>query len=216
MPIYTKGSINIFFSHIPKCGGESITHFFESNGYSLYFHLRSPGCNKLNKPCSLQHRDNKDPDLLYFLSKMNITYSFTILRDPLERIISEFFMRQSQINNKTVDDFSRFVSQAFIQYQKNPYTHDNHIKPQINFIHPNMNIFKFRDFKKIYDNIKSIDQSINNPIIKHNSSKEAKLFNGSYEYAREKLNWEISSKIKNSILNFYKEDYDFINSTNFK
>lgn len=216
MPIYTKDKINIFFSHIPKCGGESITHFFENNGYSLHFHLRSPGCDKLNKPCSLQHRDNKDPDLLNFLSNTNITYSFTIVRDPLYRIVSEFFMRQLQINNKTVDDFSRFVIRAFTEYKKNPYAYDNHIKPQVNFIHPNINIFKFGDFNKIYDTIKSIDPSIKNSIIKHNSGNETKPFNGSYEYAREILKWEINSELKSHILDFYKEDYDFIDSANFK
>lgn len=206
MPFFiSKKNKTFFFSHIPKTGGSSIKHFFEKNEeYTTNFfsgHL---------SPCSKQHRDNKDLELLSEKNKYNICYQFTIIRNPIDRIISEFFMRQATLE-RTFDDFEYFVNNIFENYTNNEFINDNHIKPQVNFIHDGMDIFLFGEWDKIANKLKQYDENLVGSIIKTAFCLPCKEYNGSIEYATKILNWNIDGDIVKKIELFYGEDFEKYN-----
>lgn len=203
MPFFTKNEKTFFFSHIPKTGGESIRDFFIRNNYNISFYSDSMA------PSSLQHRDNRDKELIKEIQKYNIICQFTIIRDPLDRLVSEFFMRQDSYV-KTSGDFKKFVEDVFERYKKNSFINDNHIKPQINFIHKNMDIFLFGNWVEIENYIKKYDTTICGGIKKTNFSDPIKPYNGALDYATRELKWVIDGNLINNINNFYKEDFDLI------
>ena len=85
MPLFKKDCEEILFVHIPKSGGSSIEAFFKRQGYEMFF--RNKG--KLEgTSCSAQHFHAKMFEELF--NGASFDYSFTIVRDPLERMFSEY------------------------------------------------------------------------------------------------------------------------------
>ena len=85
MPLFFED--NIFFIHIPKTGGSSIEKFLESNGRKMSFNCEN-GDISVNYH-SPQHMTFRE------IEKMGLDLPgfkfFTILRDPVQRTISEYF-----------------------------------------------------------------------------------------------------------------------------
>ena len=143
LPVYTHNNEHTLFVHIPKCGGSSITQGFRDAGYSVSF-LNEPARTGSpdQKPCNPQHYHRPLVEQ-HILSNIKPAYAFTITRDPLQRLISEYTWRVPHMNthiNKCGYDshfFQGFQYWAMIQfemYHKNNYTGDNHIRPQTDFL----------------------------------------------------------------------------------
>lgn len=205
MPFYTKSEQCIFFSHIPKTGGFSLKLFFEANKYTECFSSSSldEACEQI---CSPQHRHSQDVELLKELSLRRLTYSFTVIRNPIERLISEFFYRipKSYYTFCTSQMFSQWTKDIFNLYTKNNFINDNHIRPQHEFIFNNMEIFKFGETNKIIKKLQTIDPFINT-YMPHENKGTPNLENA-------KMKWDIPNQTLNLIKEFYKKDFDLFNS----
>lgn len=198
MPFLEKQNEMLFFSHIPKTAGTSIYQFFKTNGYNVLFHSTS----KIGV-CSYQHRHNKDPELLKHIELYKPDYSFTIMRDPVDRIKSEFFyvrtilhktqITPSSLNHFSPEAFHKWVETQFMKYKTNRYILDNHIRPQIEFLHKDIEIFKF--------------DSLNQAIQKISKNPKAKLVQWN-KSNKENLNpnWVPLQKTIDLIKQFYRED----------
>jgi hypothetical protein len=198
MPFFEKQNKMLFFSHIPKTAGTSIYHFFKTNGYNVLFYSSS----KIGV-CNYQHRHNKDPELLKQIELYKPDYSFTIMRDPVDRIKSEFFyfntiIRKKQITPSNQTQFSpevfhKWVETQFMKYKTNQYILDNHIRPQTEFLHKDIEIFKFDSLNQA---IQKISKNPKAKLVQRNKSN-TKLLNP---------NWVPLQKTIDLIKRFYRED----------
>jgi hypothetical protein len=139
MPYFKNDIINILFIHIPKTGGTSLENYFSSkfniplNNKSLYLFM--------------DEKEKKEKNIMINSSLQHITYSqmikyndifhidfknlkiITIVRNPYERLISDFFFLKLMNVNTTKEEVFNILQKYLAS---NDY--DNHNIPQYNFI----------------------------------------------------------------------------------
>ena len=141
------------FVHIPKTGGDSIEIFFRNNGWSV---------TKYNNNCGLY--DQHAPYNVYReWGKFNGT--FTVVRNPLTRMVSELNFRHipKEQANQTVQKW-------LAEVQTNPQLLDNHIRPQVDFLCPKINLLKFEG--NFMEQVQNVFKLIGNPPHTHNHSAD--------------------------------------------
>lgn len=144
MPIYKKDGKAVLFVHVPKVGGTTIDHIFRSNGWLVTFQDGGgrPETILRHLKCSFQHFH---ADLLNrFLNPDSFDAVFTVLRDPVARLQSEYRWRR-QHGKQPVADFDSWVSEIFRSYRRNPFVLDNHIRPQSQFLLPGAQVSVLED-----------------------------------------------------------------------
>ena len=135
---------NILFIHIPKCGGHSVESAmgikhskFLSNEYS-FKHLFG---------MELQHLTLKEVEIL--LPKSAYSKSFSIVRDPKDRLISEYFW------SGPWSGISAFENERVkLGLSRKDRILDRHLLPQNQFTFGHFKldeIFKFGDFNAVAD-----------------------------------------------------------------
>ncbi|MCF7998276.1 MAG: sulfotransferase family protein [Methylovulum sp.] len=139
MPILSKGSTKILFIHIPKTGGSSVQTLFKQSGYELSMF----SITDFSEGCSPQHFHR---DIL--LQKVDFScldVVFTIVRDPVIRLISEYnFRMDSRIKRgQPLIRISEWMKKTFTAYNTKPFIHDNHIRPQHEFIVPGCRVYRY-------------------------------------------------------------------------
>ena len=142
MPLYTcaEQNMKILFIHIPKCGGGSIEKFFRMNGFTQHLFSIEPKFITCLK-CSPQHFHGEL--ILSLLNTSQLDYSFTIFRDPVARMISEYRWRiKHPLAMNGFDLWYQAIRQEFKKYK---YLLDNHIRSQVDFLIPDLNVFRFED-----------------------------------------------------------------------
>ncbi len=202
--------------HIPKTGGAGITDYMRKKGkVALYSreHLTwaqsTPQHLEFDVSRALIPEDFADA-------------SFAIMRDPLARLLSEYRYRVTRHigqdtepghltvfegmkveldwNEEFHGTFDEWVGLVFNRYNEDPRACDNHIRPQIDFIGPNMKVFLFeRGLQRVYrwiDNVTDT-QEVFSPLDRNESRK---------------FDIEISSKTDAKIRELYESDYSLINA----
>lgn len=177
-----------WYSHIPKCAGSSIIDSFVYHNWMIHFnttkqigdrqdfapaaklYLRdynglSESSNpkefpSTNYPCSHQHWHLEI--VKYYCDLSHCKYKFAIVRDPVERLISEFRFRKGAYcpmnSTRTWEDydlgihgnsevkttnFSYWLRRSYETSILNPYIWDNHFRPQCEFVEPGFAIIPF-------------------------------------------------------------------------
>lgn len=138
MPINDK----TLFIHIPKCGGHSVEAAmgiphkkFASHEYSFKYLYGN----------ELQHLTFLEAELI--LPQAAFEKSFTIVRDPVERLISEYYWSGKWTG---VDAFRE--ERVKIALERNDRNLDRHLLPQVNFISGQTTIdeiFNFGQFDEV-------------------------------------------------------------------
>ena len=194
MPVFTKENQKILYVHVPKTAGSSVLSLFKENGYEVsYFDEGSK--NPYKGLCGAQH-------IHYNLIKeefdlKDFTYIFSIYRDPVERIISEYTWRCSK-GGQRYPSLKYWVELMFDWYDKNNYINDNHIRPQNEFYFKTCKVFNFDDISNLNKKL-SVDIGLDNkfPLKKENTS--------SYRY-------NLTQHCESLIKEFYNKDYEWFNS----
>ena len=141
MPIFSKkieGKKNqILFVHIPKSGGTTINEFFKFINYKSYFEPNEFFKKQLKIPP--QHYDYKILDSLLNLKKFS--FSFTIVRNPFDRLISSYLwsLKYSSAFNKKFYSFEEWFDIISSNFKKNENFMANHIMQQVKFVGPKIN-----------------------------------------------------------------------------
>jgi len=155
MPIITTEDKSFLFIHIPKTGGTTIEKtIMKSNDHKLYY--RTSAGMPINKftICTPQHFQ---ADLLRQIFKIKaFSGVFTIVRNPYDRIKSEYAMRNKKLENIKGNVVYEWLSSKVEKFKTtDPYVNDNHIRPQHEFILPNTKIFKLEDgMESIFKSLK--------------------------------------------------------------
>lgn len=136
MPIFLKKDKRILFVHIPKAAGSSLKKIMEKQGYEMT--LDTAECPYFFKCCP-QHFEVEQ---LKKLGLMNCDYAFTIVRNPEDRIISEYYYRKMPEKKIALNTFIRA---ALLWYKLDPYCFGNHIRPQGDFIDKHVDRYYLED-----------------------------------------------------------------------
>ena len=148
MPIYQlkkdSKDISFLFIHIPKTGGTAIEDYFSSLGLTSYYDPKSYRPIRPYHRIPLAHLDYEMSDKLF---NLDVFYSFAIVRNPIQRLISEY---RWAIQKSTLPDevkkysFSEFIDFAFEEYSKDENFLAGHFKPQRRFVGSKVSkVFKY-------------------------------------------------------------------------
>ena len=137
MPVFVRDDIRLLYVHVPKTGGTSIERFFEQNGFAAFY--SDPGGKSPLFPtmkCSPQHL-HAEP-LRAIFNTTAFKYSFMTVRNPVDRLVSEYVMRATEYRRRPAgdrpfDDIDTWVEKTLSAYPDNPFMMDNHIRPQVEF-----------------------------------------------------------------------------------
>lgn len=159
MPLFVINNNLVVFSHIPKAGGSSMELYLQKRFGTLNFHVknnkRSLSARRRSRDinCSPQHFTAQTLEILF---PNKPTHSFTIVRNPLDRIVSEYKFQQGKSRIGRFN-FSTWLRIALGAAQRDSRIFDNHIRPQIDFIYDGMKVFKLEDgFEQVYAYIDKI------------------------------------------------------------
>jgi len=132
-------NLNLGFLHLPKCAGTSIESWGLAHGVkwgkydpSLRGEKKISGCNPWHIPQSLGPKRK----------------SFCVIRDPFDRIISEFRHRACQRKHPLLCDFNTFSQWLNLSLQEPITANDCHLMPQIYYL-------KFCDYILMYDELQT-------------------------------------------------------------
>mgnify|MGYP001346393461 CR=1 FL=1 len=139
MPLFRHKSKLIHFIHIPKTGGTLIEYSLTSSGAIQALFNRKK--NKFSK-VTMQHLHYEYYKQI--IPKDFADWSFAVVRNPYDRIVSEYKMKILRIR-KSDQTFDSFVLESFERCLENKQHRDNHIRPQSDFITDYIDTFKIED-----------------------------------------------------------------------
>lgn len=193
MPVFTKNNKKVLYVHVPKTAGSSVLNLFKNNGYEVsYFDEGS--VRPFKGLCGSQHIHAELIKEEFDLSEFS--YIFSIYRDPVERLISEYTWRCSK-GGQRYPSLKYWVELIFDLYDQNNYVNDNHIRPQSEFYFEGCEVYDFK-------NISSLPEKLSEKIDLNVSKKLSYTNYSTYKY-------ELTERCKNTIIDFYKSDYEWIN-----
>lgn len=144
MPIYVRGKLRVLHVHIPKTGGDFLRNVLLDNGFTClpetYSSVRS--MREGSGLCSRQHYHR---DLILSEYPSGWTHSVAIVRNPLARFLSEYRFRVHRSDGRLgklrrLTPLGCWARQSFRKYRKNPFLFDNHLRPQVGFLVPGMDV----------------------------------------------------------------------------
>ena len=160
MPLLEAGGRRIFFAHVPKTGGTSVEAYMATKGAVS---MLSPGRPLPGERVTAQHyhRDLYLPKL----AETRVDAWFAVLRDPVDRLVSEYrFRLRRRAGLHALDPriwfgrwpvkldgrsrhltFAEWVEAVFAACRRDPCVNDNHIRPQADFVCEGMTLFAFED-----------------------------------------------------------------------
>lgn len=197
MPIMIKDNKSVLFIHIPKCGGSTFEKTIKDMGWRELFSFRGLHLSKLKfMKCTPQHMHAEILDQI--VNKDQFTKIVAIVRNPFDRLISEYFWQLKQgITNLAPEDW---IDDTFSKYQSNNYIYDNHIRPQSEFLMDGVEIYKIEN-NGIYEALNLINNDENTIPNLSNEKKTVK---------DNDIIKEFNNK-KEKIEEFYKEDFKRLN-----
>ena len=156
MPLYLNDEQAVTFLHIPKTAGTTIETWLNDSGkYQQILFSQKKLEGMLVTP---QHLGYHTLTELTKTLNRPLEYKFAVVRNPFERIGSEFFYRiklgsiQLGVNSESL--FSAWVVHNLKKYQETPELLDNHLRPQTYYVNDDVEVFKFEDgIQKILDTV---------------------------------------------------------------
>lgn len=197
MPLIYQNGLSIFFAHVPKTGGSSIEDYLIRRFGSLAIREQRTdsvlGGRKRDIIQSVSHLSAAD---LECLLPKHLDYCFTVVRDPLERIVSEYRF-QTGVSRMSRLGFSIWLRVMLTAARKDPRIYENHIRPQVDLVPENAEIFHLEDgFDRL---IAQLDQV---------TGCEAPSISVKHLLKRPRTQIALSKQDVALITKFYRDDYD--------
>ena len=127
-------SKNIFFIHIPKCGGTTIDHIFSRYAFASkkidFLRITKGDIKDINVLRNIEKTINESPKPLYLSGHLNEDFfnkinkpilKATIIRNPIDRVISryKFFIYKKNLGNPQKYSLEKFLNENKKYYQDN-------------------------------------------------------------------------------------------------
>jgi hypothetical protein len=188
---------NLEYIHIPKTAGTSIENLGKK--YNINWgRFNNEYKVKYTNICSKWHNST------FIYNKNN----FTIIRNPYDRIISEFFYSNGNNHISKITEFNVWFNNILNNYNKNKYINDCHIIPQSEYVFTkDKNENKIKRIEHIIYMDNDMDKNLDKLFKKYNlgiditdlpkSNKSKKIFSKN----------DLSQEMLDKIYNFYKDDF---------
>ena len=145
MPVMLKDGRSVLFVHVPKNGGSTVEKLFTSSGWDMRFRKTLRGNPEVFPllQVSPQHFHGALLTEVFNLSRFDLV--FMICRHPVSRFRSEFAMRHKHVDQVDAATVDEWADRFFSRYPPNHCAHDNHIRPQVDFLVPGAEVFRMED-----------------------------------------------------------------------
>ena len=143
MPIYNIGSQKILFIHIPKTAGMAL-HAHLSQYGPCVFDTRIKTSKGFFCP---RHQESNTLEKIFFPEM--IDYAFTIIRNPFQRIISEYRYQRDHpgigLSRFCMLGFYPWLKYNLWRFSSNHGWRDGHFRPQVDYPGFKCEIFRLED-----------------------------------------------------------------------
>lgn len=150
MPLVYRNGKTIFFAHVPKTGGSSVEDYLirrfgamaiREGRWKATGSPQSVGHTKRDIIIAAQHLSAAD---LARLLPRDLDYSFAVVRNPVDRLLSEFRF-QSGASRVSKLGFSLWLRIMLSAARAEPRIYENHIRPQVDLIPDGAEVFRLED-----------------------------------------------------------------------
>lgn len=142
MPFIQHNGKCILFIHIPKAGGTSIESWMKGIAPLRLFSVGVPHASR----CTPQHY--RMQDIRSILGDGFFDYALAVVRNPYDRIESEYRMRAQLAKQgfwKAFPAFSLWIEDNLDRQKREKFHLDNHLRPQWEFIGQDVEIFQLEN-----------------------------------------------------------------------
>lgn len=143
MPLVFADDKKVFFAHVPKTGGTTVEDYLIRRFGRLTLldrHKKDhvPGTGLITSATHLSALDLEE------LLPEPLDYSFTMVRDPVARLQSEY-RYQSEVSRTTRASFATWLRVMLACLAREPRVYDNHIRPQSDLVPEGAEVFKLEE-----------------------------------------------------------------------
>lgn len=135
MPLYRAGSELLYFAHVPKCAGTSVTEYLHARFGPAAFEdrdfIKAPPSHPWPHT-SPQHIDATS--LQRILPQHFIDHAVAFVRHPERRLASAYVFQRRQKTISRLTSFDRWVKTLARRRARHPFVHDNHPRPMWEFL----------------------------------------------------------------------------------
>jgi hypothetical protein len=143
MPLVRAGDKTIFFAHVPKTGGSSVEDYLRRRFGKLSFVSNGDWVNVRRSGLITPPAHMAAADVQYFLPTDTIR-SFATVRDPLERIQSEYRF-QAGSSRSSRFSFPTWARLMIAAGRLDPRIYFNHVRPQTDLVPEGAEVFRIED-----------------------------------------------------------------------
>lgn len=140
MPFIEVEGARILFIHIPKTGGTAIEAWMESLAPIAF---KTTGRPRFSFVTPQHYRWS---DIAELFPEGHFAHRFAVVRNPYDRIASEYRMHAIMAREgffRSAPSFSLWLEEALDAWRADPWTHDNHLRPQWEFVDKGVRIFHY-------------------------------------------------------------------------
>ena len=148
MPIYRINGRNVLFIHVPKTGGTTVESFLRGYGCeSLHNHgvklLQPVRDSRLTRSLPMQHFHGELLEGMFAPGFFD--YAFLIVRDPLDRMQSEYRHSVNRRRREARLPFDHWLAFSLAVSDYAPNRRNNHFRPQADFLCLGAEAFRFEE-----------------------------------------------------------------------
>lgn len=203
MPVFRQGERKYLYIHIPKTGGSSIERAFADVGYRTRYRDGRVGPTSWNsiRRCTPQHMHREMLEMILRVDQFDGV--FTVVRDPLARIRSEYLWRHRHddfgVDGRSVE---KWTARTLRRYGKDPFIFDNHIRPQVDFLLDRALVFRFED------GLDAMAATLNKKWKLGLPEELPRLREGATATKYSSRDVEVTDRTRRLVTDFYRDDYE--------
>jgi len=143
MPMVIAEGKTIFFAHVPKTGGSSVEDYLVRRFGPLTIRDRHKAQKRPGTGLITPSTHFAALDLVEFLPP-NLDFSFAVVRDPMDRLLSEYRYQQGASISSRMS-FSTWLRLMLKASAIEPRLFENHTRPQTDLVPEGAEIFRLED-----------------------------------------------------------------------